>query len=50
MTVVLRYIDKHGHVIERFPEFLHVDDTNAMTLKVAIDATFAAHGLSISKL
>ena len=50
MAVVLRYVDKKGHVIERFLEILHVYDTSATTLKQAIDAMFATHGLSISKL
>ena len=50
MTVVLRYIDKHGHVIERFLGILHVNDTSATTLKATIDALFATHGFSISNL
>ena len=50
MAVVLRYVDKKGHVIERFLKILHVYDTSATTLKQAIDTMFATYGLSISKL
>ena len=50
MAVVLRYVDKKGHVIQRFLEILHVYDTSATTLKQAIDDMFATYGLSISKL
>ena len=41
---------KKSHVIERFLRILHIYDTSAMTLKQVIDAMFATHGLSISKL
>ena len=50
MAVVLRYVDKYGHVIERFLGILHVNDTSATTLKATIDSMFATHELSISKL
>ena len=29
IAVILRYVDKHNHVIESFPEILHVNDTSA---------------------
>jgi len=50
MTVVLCYVDKHGHVIKRFLGILHVNDTSATTLKVSIDDMFVTHELGISKL
>jgi len=50
MAVVLRYVDKYGHVIECFLRVLHVNDTSVATLKAAIDSMFATHELSISKL
>ena len=50
MIVVLHYVDKHDHVIERFLEILHVNNTIATTLKAAIDAMFLTYGLRISKL
>ena len=50
MAFVLRYIDKHDHVIERFLGILHVNNTGTLTLKEPIDAIFSVHGLSISKL
>nr|XP_017224997.1 PREDICTED: zinc finger MYM-type protein 1-like [Daucus carota subsp. sativus] len=50
MIVILRYVDKRGHVIERFIGIAHVPNTNAASLKVCIDSLFAKHGLSISKI
>ena len=50
MAVILRNVDKNGHVIKRFLKILRVNDTSVMTLKATIDAMFAIHKLSISKL
>ncbi|XP_063941186.1 uncharacterized protein LOC108201214 [Daucus carota subsp. sativus] len=50
MIVILRYVDKRGHVIERFIGIAHVPNTNDASLKVCIDSLFAKHGLSISKI
>ncbi|KAM6547091.1 hypothetical protein CsatB_027827 [Cannabis sativa] len=50
MAVVLRYVDKDGHVIERFVGIEHVANTTAVSLKGAIDKLFSRYGLSISKL
>lgn len=50
MGVVLRYVNKEGCVIERFLALVHVADTSSRSLKNAIDALFAQHGLSLSKL
>ena len=36
MTVALRYVDERGFVIERFLSIVHVTDTTALSLKVAI--------------
>ena len=44
------YVDKKGYVTEHFLKILHVYDINATTLKQTIDAMFATHWLSISKL
>ena len=49
-AVDLRYVNKYGHVIERFLRILHVNDTNATTLKTSIDAIFATYELSNLKL
>ena len=50
MAIVLRYVDKNGHVIEWFIGVEHVSSTTALSLKVAIDKLFSRHGLSISRL
>ncbi|XP_042426243.1 uncharacterized protein LOC122014124 [Zingiber officinale] len=50
MGVVLRYVNKHGCVIERFFAIVHVSDTSAISLKKAIDELFAKHKLSLSRL
>ncbi|XP_042458581.1 uncharacterized protein LOC122042493 [Zingiber officinale] len=50
MRVVLRYVNKRGQVIERFLAIVHVSDTSSCSLKDAIDALFAKHGLSLSRL
>ncbi|XP_038698098.1 zinc finger MYM-type protein 1-like [Tripterygium wilfordii] len=50
MAVVLRYVDKKGHIMERFLGIQHVSETTAISLKASIEALFATHGLTISRL
>ncbi|CAN6709165.1 unnamed protein product [Malus baccata var. baccata] len=50
MTMVLRYVDDNGHVIERFVGIQHVTNTTSSSLKDVIDTLFSRNGLSISKL
>ncbi|KAH9725570.1 TTF-type domain-containing protein [Citrus sinensis] len=50
MAVVLCYVDKRGHVVERFIGIEHVIDTKAVSLKASLDIVFARHGLSMSRL
>ena len=50
MTVALRYVDKKGHVVERFLGIEHVTNTSALSLKVAVEDLFCGHGLSLSRL
>ncbi|XP_022897746.1 uncharacterized protein LOC111411446 [Olea europaea var. sylvestris] len=50
MSVVLRYVDKTGHVVERFIGIEHVPSTTGLSLKAAIDKLFSRYGLSISRL
>lgn len=50
MAVVLRFVNQTGHVIERFLGIVHVSDTTATSLKVALERLFARHCLSISRL
>ncbi|XP_052177634.1 uncharacterized protein LOC127791694 [Diospyros lotus] len=50
MYTVLRYVNKTGHVVERFIGIEHVSSTSALSLKAAIDKLFSRYGLSISRL
>nr|XP_011459928.1 PREDICTED: zinc finger MYM-type protein 1-like [Fragaria vesca subsp. vesca] len=50
MTIIFRYVDKNGCVIESFIGIEYVKSTTAMSLKKAIDALFSKHGLSITRL
>ncbi|XP_031250880.1 zinc finger MYM-type protein 1-like [Pistacia vera] len=48
MVIVFRYVDKIGCVIERFIGIVHVKNISAKSLKIAIDAFFVKHGLSLT--
>ncbi|CAH9120290.1 unnamed protein product [Cuscuta europaea] len=50
MGVVVRYVNKFGHVIERFLAMVHVNDTSALSLKNYIHQLFAKHKFSILRL
>ncbi|XP_057999338.1 uncharacterized protein LOC131178395 [Hevea brasiliensis] len=50
MAIIIRYVEKNGHVLEHILGILHVTDTSALSLKAAIDALFSKHSLSISRL
>jgi hypothetical protein len=50
LAIVLRYVDKRGHVIEHFLGIAHVSNTTAVELKKTIDSVLSRHNLSISKL
>ncbi|CAN6694897.1 unnamed protein product [Malus baccata var. baccata] len=50
MTVILRYADNKGQVIERFVGVQHVTETTSSKLKVSIDEFLKLHDLSYSNL
>ncbi|XP_058776678.1 LOW QUALITY PROTEIN: uncharacterized protein LOC131651006 [Vicia villosa] len=50
MVVALRYVNKKGHVVERFLGVVHVANTSALTLKSALESSFAKYGLSLSRI
>ncbi|XP_031280059.1 zinc finger MYM-type protein 1-like [Pistacia vera] len=50
MAIAIRYVDKKGHVLEWFLGTVHVSDTTAVSLKMALKSLFCKHGLSLSKL
>ncbi|KAI8525208.1 hypothetical protein RHMOL_Rhmol13G0211600 [Rhododendron molle] len=50
MAIAIRYVDKRGNVIEQFLGIEHVPNTNALTLKEAMESLFSRLGLSSSRL
>ncbi|KAM4071761.1 hypothetical protein ACB094_11G085200 [Castanea mollissima] len=50
MTLVLRYVNKQGIIIERFFGIVHVASTTALSLKCAIEGLLCKHNLSLSRL
>ncbi|XP_024630704.1 zinc finger MYM-type protein 1-like [Medicago truncatula] len=50
MAVVLRYVDKKGHVIKRFLGVVHVENTTSISLKVELESMFANYNLSWSRV
>ncbi|XP_030923235.1 zinc finger MYM-type protein 1-like [Quercus lobata] len=50
MTLVLRYVNKKGIIIERFLGIVHVASTTALSLKYAIKCLLCEHNLNLSKL
>ena len=50
MIIILRYVDKKGHVIERLLGIKHVTSTTTLSLKTATEDLFSKHGLSLSRL
>ncbi|CAN6571081.1 unnamed protein product [Malus baccata var. baccata] len=50
MAIVLCYVDKNGHVVERFIGMEHVTSTDALSLNETIDEVFSRHKLSMSRL
>jgi hypothetical protein len=50
LAIVLRYVDKRGHVIEHFLGITHVSNTTTVVLKKTIESVLNKHNLSISIL
>ncbi|XP_074282867.1 uncharacterized protein LOC141607415 [Silene latifolia] len=50
MTVVLRFVDKNGYIHERLFDLIHVNETNALYLKGAIEKCLLAHKLNIENI
>ncbi|XP_016566646.1 zinc finger MYM-type protein 1-like [Capsicum annuum] len=50
MTLVLRYVDKKGEVIERFIGVVHVSDASARSLKKSIYSFLLDHSPSLSQI
>ena len=50
MSLVLRYVNKKGTIIERFLGIVHVASTTALSLKCAIECLLCEQNLSLSNL
>ena len=50
MAVAMRYVDKKGHVVERFLGIEHVTDTSVLSLKATVEDLFCRHRLRFSRL
>ena len=50
LAIALCFVDKLGHVNERFLGITHVNNTAVVTLKSTIEEVFNKHSLSISRL
>jgi hypothetical protein len=50
MEVVLRYLSKHGLIIERLVGVVHVKETSAICLKDVLQKLFINIGLSIKQV
>ena len=50
MSLVLRYVNKKGIIIERFVGIIYVASTTALSLKCAIECLLCEHNLSLSNL
>ena len=50
MTIVFRFVDKHGMVKERFVGLIHVKDTCSLSLKSGIDSLLAKYNMSLKKV
>ncbi|XP_075079583.1 uncharacterized protein LOC107820982 [Nicotiana tabacum] len=50
MTIILRYVDRRGSMMERFMVIVHVRDTSALSLRNEIVSLLAQHSLSPSSI
>ncbi|QHO43849.1 Zinc finger MYM-type protein [Arachis hypogaea] len=50
MSVCLRYVNKEGQVREHFLGLVHVSNTNALSLKLALESLLETYHLSLSRI
>ncbi|XP_015941110.1 uncharacterized protein LOC107466629 [Arachis duranensis] len=50
ISVVLKFVDKHDCVQERFFDLIHVSDTCSLTLKTEISSVLSRHNLDVQNL
>ena len=50
MALVIRFVNKHGLITERFLDMIHVKDTAALTLKQSICSVLSGNNLSVQDI
>ncbi|QHN78286.1 Zinc finger MYM-type protein [Arachis hypogaea] len=50
MALILRFVDIHGFIQERFLDLVHVKDTTSLTLKQELCGILSRHGLDVSNI
>ncbi|XP_029150130.1 uncharacterized protein [Arachis hypogaea] len=50
LSVCLRYVNKEGQVREHFLGLVHVSNTNALSLKLALESLLETYNLSLSRV
>ncbi|QHO37756.1 Zinc finger MYM-type protein [Arachis hypogaea] len=50
MALVLRFVDIHGFIQERFLDLVHVKDTTSLTLKQELCGILSRHGLDVPNI
>ncbi|XP_057744934.1 uncharacterized protein LOC130962784 [Arachis stenosperma] len=50
MSVCLRYVNKEGQVKEHFLDLVHISNTNALSLKLALESLLETYNLSLSRV
>ena len=50
MAIVVRFVDRDGHIKERFLNLIHVKDTTSLTLKNEILCSLSRHKLSVEDI
>ena len=50
MVVCLQYVNRKGYVMERFLGLVHVSNTSALSLKLALESILATYNLSLARI
>lgn len=47
MMIILRYVNKQGHILRHFLEIVYVGDTTSLSLKLGMEELLVKHDLSL---